>query len=441
MSSFTAQEPPNPDEALFEDLKIPANYRKYDETTETEIIMHLEEWKRTAYGVLCKLRDDLRALRFISAPCQAEIVYYTSPFDADGPWVLDSSREVARDILTTYATPAADLQERVLRNFVKPIFQRNPHPSVNVETGRKLPRAAGGPLGHLDYMEGQEWKNHPGVSSVMSWCLSHADTSTVEKLWHLFVPPIMTLLDDYEAKYKLRGVQLVSQLLEASPPDLLRRTGIDSLILNSLKTCMAFLQHRETPNLIRATVPTSVRLTELTTAEGSAARFDQLCALLGDDIIGNIWIYASNDPDALQASVDAIPTVVKALGVGTSRYLKGLIPQLVFPLIPAPDNGASIGSKLSSLEALCVVIKACAPRIHKWQGTILEAILKCWVDLPDSNVEPEEQARLSDRCRSVCTLLARVCEPTVHKDYQRILSLDPALFGPLLQLPQIETSA
>ena len=42
----------------------------------------------------------------------------------------------------------------------------------------------------------------------------------------------MTMLDDYETKYKLRGVKLVSQLLEVSPPDLLRRTGIDSLIMS-----------------------------------------------------------------------------------------------------------------------------------------------------------------------------------------------------------------
>lgn len=69
-------------------------------------------------------------------------------------------------------------------------------------------------------------------------------------------------------------------------------------------------------------MPTCVRLIELTTAEGSATRFDQLCGLLGDDIIGNIWIYASRNPDALQASVDAIPTIVKALGVSASRYLK-----------------------------------------------------------------------------------------------------------------------
>lgn len=41
----------------------------------------------------------------------------------------------------------------------------------------------------------------------------------------------MTLLDDYEARYKLRGIHLVSQLLEAAPPDLLQRTGIDSLLL------------------------------------------------------------------------------------------------------------------------------------------------------------------------------------------------------------------
>lgn len=190
------QEQRSPDKSIFESLKIPPDYKKYDETTETEIVVQLEEWKRNAFGVLCKLRDDLRALESVSASCQAEVVYYASPFDGDGPWVLDSSREVVRgksplrtfkdslltefsDILATYASPTADLQERVLRNFIKPIFQPNPHPSVNVETGRKLPRAAGGPLSHLDFMEGQEWKNHPGVSHVIYWCLSHADVRYV----------------------------------------------------------------------------------------------------------------------------------------------------------------------------------------------------------------------------------------------------------------------
>ena len=60
----------------------------------------------------------------------------------------------------------------------------------------------------------------------------------------------------------------------------------------------------------------------MTTPPASSTRFDQLCSLLGDGIIGNIWVYASRDPDTLQASIDVIPEIVRALEIGTTRYLK-----------------------------------------------------------------------------------------------------------------------
>lgn len=40
----------------------------------------------------------------------------------------------------------------------------------------------------------------------------------------------MTLLDDYEAKYKLWGVRIVLEMLKHVPKDLLRRTGVDGLL-------------------------------------------------------------------------------------------------------------------------------------------------------------------------------------------------------------------
>ncbi len=46
----------------------------------------------------------------------------------------------------------------------------------------------------------------------------------------MFVPPIMTYLDDYQAAYKLKGVDLVLQLLKNTPAHLLRRTGMDVLL-------------------------------------------------------------------------------------------------------------------------------------------------------------------------------------------------------------------
>ena len=91
--------------------------------------------------------------------------------------------ECITDMLSSFITPTSDVLEHVLREFVKPVFQSNPHPLLNPETGRKLPRPAGGPLGHLDYLEGQGWKTRPSLSSVLSWCLSHTDVG--EECAHL----------------------------------------------------------------------------------------------------------------------------------------------------------------------------------------------------------------------------------------------------------------
>ncbi len=41
----------------------------------------------------------------------------------------------------------------------------------------------------------------------------------------------MTLLDDFEARYKLLGIQVVTAMLENAPFPLLNRTGISELIL------------------------------------------------------------------------------------------------------------------------------------------------------------------------------------------------------------------
>ena len=49
-------------------------------------------------------------------------------------------------------------------------------------------------------------------------------------MWHLLIPPVMTLLDDFEVKFKLQGVLVVQQMLQHVPKSLLKRTGINGLI-------------------------------------------------------------------------------------------------------------------------------------------------------------------------------------------------------------------
>ena len=153
----------------------------------------------------------------------------------------------SQEILEPYADEDVSVVQTVLEQHLKPVFQKNLHPKVNASTGRVLARSAGGDAGFQDHYEGQVWKQRPGIANVLDWCIVHIKVGSVcrisscclsrmvqstvyEKLWHLVIPPVMTLLDDYEVKYKLQGVRLASHLLENAPGELLRRTGIDGLL-------------------------------------------------------------------------------------------------------------------------------------------------------------------------------------------------------------------
>ena len=82
------------------------------------------------------------------------------------------------------------------------------------------------------------------------------------------------------------------------------------------------LQDELTPKLIRSTIPVIMRLKDMITTAGSAESFDLLCQVLGERIIGGVWIYASNEVETIEASMDVLPSLVRGLGVGSIRYLK-----------------------------------------------------------------------------------------------------------------------
>ena len=163
-------------------------------------------------------------------------------------------------------------------------------------------------------------------------------------MWHLIIPPIMTLLDDYEAKHKLQGVYIVQEMLRNVPKDVLKRTGIAGLVqqvrstppprqtytharCQSLRTCLSHLQSPETAELIKNAIDASLSLILLTTSIGPgskapAERFDELSSLLGQGIISGIWLYAEDKPVVVHATFEALPPLLTALDIGSARFLK-----------------------------------------------------------------------------------------------------------------------
>lgn len=53
----------------------------------------------------------------------------------------------------------------------------------------------------------------------------------MESLWPLLVPPLLTLVDDYEPSFKLRGILIMTDMLGRVDPITLKRTGLDSLLM------------------------------------------------------------------------------------------------------------------------------------------------------------------------------------------------------------------
>ncbi|KAF7433614.1 hypothetical protein PC9H_005575 [Pleurotus ostreatus] len=414
-----------------ESLRIPSEFKRYPDLEDNDI---LTTWREEAEQNLLELKAIVNAATkdggsTLSRNQKAAVVATVAQFDG-GPWVSSTSKGVATDILNHFQGTVTELLPQILSEHLKPIFRTNPHPLLHTSTGRKLPRPAGGPLASSDYYESQSWKDHPGAPNLVSWCVRHIPNDYWDELWHLIIPPIMTLLDDYEAKYKVQGAKIVSEMLRTVPRTVLKRTGIDGLLNTSLQTCLAHLQRPESATLIREAIPASVSLTTLTTDQGSQDRFDQLSALLGDGIIGGIWLYSSLDLAAVEASVEALPLVIDALGLGCTRFLKALIPQLVHPL--SQNNTSSvIDFQFHSTRALGHVIDACAPRMHRWKGSIVDGIGRCWVATQDGDATNTTVELLRSKLVDVCNKLAQAC-PSVIQEYQLLYAVEPALFTDLV---------
>lgn len=457
-------------------LAIPQDFSRFDKLTDEQILAQLIRWKNSVSTNLTSLRELLatrHGIQSLPVDEQADISASVAAFDGPGEWITDDASSLAISILDPLTEPHIPtlVLTRILTHHLKPAFAANPHPRLNLQTGRKLPR----PADTQDAYEGQVWKMRIGTGNVLGWCLRNIEPSMYESVWHLILPPVMTYLDDFEAPYKLRGVQLVSDLLSRVPLELLKRTGVDGLLFTSLSGTFNHLRDPLTPDLIRAAVPTTLHLIDLISplspaslppesgfpSQGSAivksrsspanpaTRYEHLSTLLGSCLIGTVFLYAYADPEAIIAATDMLPLVLTRMGIGVARWLKALIPQLTHALLPPAVSSPTrpldvdLRLKVSSLRALCTCIETCAPRMYLWKCNIIDAVGRAWASAKD--IEYEGHTQLVDETgassleleyktllQMICIKLAEACPSIIQEEYQQLIRFDSVLFNGLV---------
>jgi len=117
--------------------------------------------------------------------------------------------------------------------------------------------------------------------------------------------------------------------------------------MQSLSGTFNQLRDPLTPSLIRAAVPTTLKLIDLISPPSQAplpptsafpsndrtiikssartdpaTRYERLSTLLGSCLIGTVFMYAYDDPETILAATDMLPPVLTHLGIGAARWLK-----------------------------------------------------------------------------------------------------------------------
>lgn len=191
----------------------------------------------------------------------------------------------------------------------------------------------------------------------------------------------------------------------------------------------------------------------------------------------------SNAPNpTLVAAGHVLPPIISALGLGSARFLKGVVPAvadwLVLP-IPTPhssgpptsgmhldaerDQGKQSGHSgpnggfplhIAALHVIRTLCDTCAPCLNPWAVTIIDCLARCWVGCVDAEAdgtEPSDLEALRNCLREVALDLARACPDVIkvcgsrsphllvdvhlqldQNEYACLTASDEALFGALV---------
>ncbi|KAH8082638.1 hypothetical protein HD553DRAFT_62746 [Filobasidium floriforme] len=221
-------------EAVLRDLPPPARLSTTDRfSNEYEEIV--DQYKFTSLQQLRLLTSELNG-EMGANTLSDELVFrlWFTLLRLAGPGALqsDEGRRLSQDCLARLPQSERTLI-RLLSDGVKPAFAGNPHPQLDSGTGRKLAVIAGGERARHELFEDQVWKSAPswGIYNVLEGCLARLSAASLTENLGLVLPPLLTIMDDYETTYRDHGLRCLETLLDKVNATTLKRMGIDKLFL------------------------------------------------------------------------------------------------------------------------------------------------------------------------------------------------------------------
>ncbi|EME40462.1 hypothetical protein DOTSEDRAFT_46837 [Dothistroma septosporum NZE10] len=378
-----------------------------------------------------------------------------------GPWMKDALDVVmAWQLRNPGITDPAQAIEEVknhqangeltiglLRHFLKltirPLFIKA-SPSNVTEQGRKvatpaLPKKM--TMKSMDDATERAWKASKDayILDILLWVVRSLNKTTVEEMWPLVVPPILTLLDDWETQYKIIGVRLLHQLLFTTPPSLLARTGLGEVFEEALMPCLTYLPditpEPEAIEILAATYPCLLTLAgdrfppDATQPLGTNHR-NRVKFL--DSVIRRGIIYAythcSNHPKIVALLFEHLTTYLDVLGIDCVKHIKYILPMMTETLSHrlAVSDLNMLESAVGPLQAL---IRNAWPRMVVHRGEVLKGLCLCWLNLADQEHNRDGAQALRTKLQRTVEILTAAVEKEcdIKSDFAALVRADGRL--------------
>ena len=338
------------------------------------------------------------------------------------------------------------LVHHFLKLTIRPMFIKA-KPSSVTDAGRKnttevLPKRIG--VASDDESVTRPWKDsrHEYALELLQWCSAKLNRPLLEHVWPLIVPPCLTLVDDWQAQYKVQGAQLLQRVLEATSSPLLARTGLRPVFEDALLACLAYVPpvtpEDESIPLLETVYPALLALARIPPAPSSSrpsAPLPPPRTKLLDDILRKGILFGCTHcaarPRVLTVLLAQLPPLLRALGVHSTKHLPHLLPILTATLAPPVAPPAQhTPVLLTATRALQAVVLNAWPRVSAHRGEVMKGLALGWGRVVAGRGAGDADARaLADEMRATVRMLRAALPEEVDFDAElgALVDADPRL--------------
>ncbi|KAK8144705.1 hypothetical protein G3M48_005475 [Beauveria asiatica] len=379
------------------------------------------------------------------------LLLYISPYtDAGQPWTTQSAASTAKRLLDRYLSGQKEQEfiiGSVLQSHLRPLFSKSSS-SVTAQGRPALYRAPPPPAGF--HAQKAAWKEAgPHIITLFDWAVQASEPTTIKKHWPLYVPVLVTLVEDDDVAVRQRGVEILDVFLTKCPAEVLRTSGIDAVFRESVLPSLLFLPtltpESDSVALLRAAYRALRTLALAADDPADGKRRALLDRTLREGVLAG-YFHASQHIRVVEVLMQAAAQIVEALQIYAVKHLQSLL-DLFAPVLTDAFALAHPAAAITAAQALNTTILNCWPRIvgtpHAEQ--ILNVVSRCWINIhePDNDRNGSELEMLARELKKTMALMASLWqesdEPMPTEKLSQVVRKAPNL-EPLFAVFRLDTS-